>query len=667
MNNKYLKVIIVIILVSIISLPIMSASMPVEVNEVKTGDISNVKVIGGTIEPYKDIRISSTLGGIIDSLNIEIGQQVKTDQELIVLEQDQLKLQVQQAQSSLKAARANLQQLKNGATEEQLAASLAGVKQAEASLEMAQAGLAKVKKGAEEEQIKASEAGVKQAKAALHQAQSSYEMAKNGATPEEIAQVEASYQQAAASLEGAKSSLEIIQQIYEERTALKQQMLNAKIQVDTAKKQIEAAEARLEQSKIGLEQAQNNLESSRNNLEQARKEYDRVESLYKEKVVSQQQYDRAESQFENAKTAVKNAETAVENARKTINSAEIAKQQAEISYQGAVEMYNLAKYNYENPTQLKQQLASAKTQVAVSEASKELTAANLAKVKKGTRPEQIEISKAGVEQASAGLKAAEAQLAQVKKGAAAEDIQQSQAGVKQAEAALERARANHAQLEKGASEEEIMATESNVERAEIALEMARKNLEDSVIKSPISGIIASVSVDEGEMIGPGTPVTDVVDLSRVYINVGISADILNNIKVGDKVNVDVLAYDDGYQQGTIKSISPVVDPRAQTFPVKILMDNKELKYRGGMFADVYFELSKSSNALIIPLKAVLDLDNQPYVYLVKGDSVEKREIKLGVVNTEKAEVTDGLNKGDRIVVNGQNSLQDGDKVEVISQ
>nr|AGF93392.1 efflux transporter, RND family, MFP subunit [uncultured organism] len=669
MNNRYYKNILLITAIFLlgISLTVTAQQISVEVAPVQKEDIKNVKIVNGVIRPYKNIRISSEIGGKIDQVKVEMGDRVKANENLIVFDQKEIKLNVRKAEATLAAARANLQDLKNQPEQHQLAASKAGVKQAQASLESAQANFKKVKTGAAPEQIDASIAGVKQAEAALKKAQANYEMAQEGATEEEIQRVEAQYNQSAASLEGARQSLEVIKSMYDNRTVQKQQKINAEMKVETTEKQIESAEARIEQSKINLTQAQNNLEKAKNNLEQAQKEYERVKSLYEDEVVSEKQLDLAKNQYENARSAVANAKTAVANAEQSIESARISKEQAEISHQNALKNLELAQEEFQNPTQLKQQLVNAQTQVEVSKANKDLAKANLEKTRQGTRKEQLEASQAGVEQAQASLESAQAQLAQLKSQPKAEDLARAEAGVKQAEASLERAEANYLQLKKGASEEKIKASEANVAQAEVALESAQNRLEDSIIKAPINGLITNLQVEAGEMVNPGTPLLNLVKLSQVYVETDVSAGDLKNLEVGDKVKVDILAYDNMVKEGQINNISPVADRQTQSFPVKVLLKNENLNLKGGMFADVHYNLDQSQDTIVVPVEAVIDLDGSPEVFVIEKGKAVRRKIKTGIINTNKVEVLEGLKEGEKIVVDGQYSLQEGDQVEVISQ
>ena len=583
-NNRGI-VMVCFLAIFLLSNVTFAAGIPVNVIKPELKDIENVKLVNSKIEPYKDVNVSSKTGGIIKKTNVVIGQYIEEGQSLIEFEQDDIKIQVQQAEAALQIARANYE---------------------------------KVLKGATTEQIRIAEAGVRQANSALKIAKMNYKMIKDGASQEDRESVKAQYQQAVSSYEGAKNNLELLESSYTDKTMQKQQLLGADTQLKSAEKQVEVAIQRLEQSQIGLQQA-------KNGLEQARNEYERIEYLYQENVVTKQQYEMVGNQYQNAQSAVENSQSAVESAR-------IAKEQADVSYQGAKENYSLSEDSYNNPTQLDQQLAGARTQLEVAEFNKIMAKANLDKVEKGAREEELSTAQANVEQAESALVMAEAQLDQVKIGA---------------------------------TEEDKRIIEANINQAEAALKQANKTLADTIIKSPISGIVAQLNFDTGEMAGPGTPLVNLVDLDKVYIKAEVTADLLVNIEKGDNAKARILAYPDKYLSGNIEYISSVADLRTQAFTVKVLAENPDRLVKGGMFADLYFITKHDRNVLVLPTKALMDLESSPYIYLVINGKAVRKSVKVGIATDEEVVVTEGLLKDDIVIIRGQNGINDGASVEVV--
>ncbi len=583
--KKSLVLNILVIILLMLSTTVIAQNTAVKVTKPVIKDLSLVNKMSGRIQPYRSSNLPAKSNSSVSDIKVEVGQYVEAGEKLVVFERESIQIQMEQAEAALARSEANL---------------------------------ALVKKGATADQIAAAEAGVEQAEAALKQAEAAYDKAKNGATEEEISRMEATYEQATVSYEGAQSSMEIVEDIYENKTALKQQLINAKTAVETAKKQLQSAEERLSQSKLTLEQA-------KNNFEQAENEYKRINKLYKENVVAKKQYDMAHNQFENARTAVKNAKSTIENTR-------IAKEQAEVSYESAKENYQIAKDNYENPNHLKQQLYAAKTQLKVSEANKKMAAANLAKIKNGARKE---------------------------------DLLMSLAGLRQAEASLKRAKANLAQLKNGARKEEIITAEAGVKQAEASLANAKLRLDNTVVESPFTGIISRINVNEAEMVAPGTPIVTVIDISSVYARTEITGQFLPYISKDDKAEINVKAIPDRKFKGHIEVISPSTDPQSQAYLVKVFIENPKQIIKPGMFTDVLFTKKKVDNALVIPLEAVVNLESDPYVYVLKNNKAVKTPVTTGINNNQEIQIISGLSKESKVIYKGQSLLKPGQGVEVV--
>ncbi|MFW6306418.1 MAG: HlyD family secretion protein, partial [Bacillota bacterium] len=249
--HKITFVLIAIITIFVFSNMVIASAIPVNIVEPEVKEITNTKKVNSKIEPYRDIQISSKTGGIIDGVNVSTGQFVEKGQPLMIFEQDNIEIQIEQAEAALEIAKANHKKMKDGATDEQIKTAKAGVKQAAASLKIARAN---------------------------------YEMLKEGAAEEDLKSLQAAYQQAVSSYEGAEKNLQLFESSYEDRIMDKQQLNSAETQLLSAEKQVEVAEERLEQAKIGLKQAENGLR-------QAENEYERIKYLYEENVVTKKQYE----------------------------------------------------------------------------------------------------------------------------------------------------------------------------------------------------------------------------------------------------------------------------------------------------------------------------------------------------------------------------------------
>jgi RND family efflux transporter MFP subunit len=260
------------------------------------------------------------------------------------------------------------------------------------------------------------------------------------------------------------------------------------------------------------------------------------------------------------------------------------------------------------------------------------------------------------------------------------DSTEIQAQLKQARAALAMAKANYENalanlertkslFEQGAvSQQQLEAAQTMVatgspDSAAAAVQLMEAQLANTIIKSPAEGIVASRSVEVGEMAGQ-MPVMTIVGIDKVKVQTNVTEGEVNKLKVGQKVTVIVSAVGEEPFTGTIATISPAADSLSSTFPISIEISNSEHKLKPGMFAEAKLVLETKEGVLVLPKQAVIDSGDKKYVYVVKDNKAIQTEITTGIEDDERVEIVSGLQAGDMIVLSGQNKLQNETPVTV---
>lgn len=289
MKNRYKVICLLIILLAVSSPVLAQESQIVETTQSVTDDISLDELITGTLTPIQDVNIPAQIGGIADLVNIEIGEQVKKDAELIKIDDETLMIQKSQAEAALDSARANYQELKNGVTEEEMKRIQANYENAKASLESAETNLelmqelynerrtleqqlvnAEQQLNSAKQQLQTSKQNLNQAEVNYNQAEREYERSKNLYQDNVISEreyenaknsyenAESSYKNAQISVKQAETSLaaaeknyQLTKATYNNPTELKQQLENARSQVNSARTNLKVAESNLEEAKTG--------------------------------------------------------------------------------------------------------------------------------------------------------------------------------------------------------------------------------------------------------------------------------------------------------------------------------------------------------------------------------------------------------------------------------
>lgn len=196
---------------------------------------------------------------------------------------------------------------------------------------------------------------------------------------------------------------------------------------------------------------------------------------------------------------------------------------------------------------------------------------------------------------------------------------------------------------------------------------AKKDYENTKITAPISGIITARDVDMGTYVNKNMPVANIVDISKLKVKVGVAEKDVFSLKKGDKVSVTTDVYPGVQFEGAISTISDKGD-QAHNYPVEIsLVNSKEHPLKSGMFGKVSFVSKTTEPRLIVSRDALLGSIKEPQVFIVENGIVHLKEVTVGSTYDNNLEVIKGLNEGDKVVVNGQNNLEENTAVYVINQ
>ena len=213
-------------------------------------------------------------------------------------------------------------------------------------------------------------------------------------------------------------------------------------------------------------------------------------------------------------------------------------------------------------------------------------------------------------------------------------------------------------------------SKSDLDAIELAYKVSKTQyenlLENSVLLSPINGVVTARNYDVGDMYAMSAPVFTVEQIVPVKLLVGISESDYSKVKKGDSVEITTDAVPDKTFYGKINRIYPTVDPATRTFTVEVVVDNNYKTLRPGMFARVTVKFGVNNN-VVIPDVAVVKQQGsgERFVYVLNEDgTVSYVKVVLGRRMGAEYEVLEGLKDGDKIVTGGQIRLKDGVKVSV---
>ena len=212
--------------------------------------------------------------------------------------------------------------------------------------------------------------------------------------------------------------------------------------------------------------------------------------------------------------------------------------------------------------------------------------------------------------------------------------------------------------------------QSDLDALELAYSVRKstyKNLlENTILRSPLTGFISARNYDAGDMYAMGMPIFTVQQVYPVKLLVGISESEYTLIKKGDSVSLTVDALPGRTFTGKIGRLYPTIDAVTHTFNAEVIVTNADKILRPGMYARVKVTFGVNHN-VVVPDQAIVKQEGtgQRFIYVLNDDStVSYVPVTLGRHMGSEYEVTDGIKPGQIIVSKGQANLKDGIKVEV---
>lgn len=311
---------------------------------------------------------------------------------------------------------------------------------------------------------------------------------------------------------------------------------------------------------------------------------------------------------------------------------------------------------------------SARLQVKEVKAAAAAARSGLDKMEKGSRPQEIHIAKSAVSAAEAALFEAEKNHQRIK---SLYDIRAvSNSSYDAAERELTTARANMESAKQqlvlaleGPRIEDIDAARAAHAQAEATLAMAEDRLAKSMIRAPCDGIIAFREVEQGEVILPGTPITEIVELGRMKIKLALSEKDVHLIKDHTQFLFTVDAIPRKEFSCRVFFLSPTAETSTRAFPLELVVDKPDPNMADGMTARVKFPAAAGKKAVKVPSAWLSEQEGKIGVYILNNGKALFKEVTLGAYYENRVEILKGLENKDLIITNPA-GLKGGEAVEV---
>lgn len=244
-------------------------------------------------------------------------------------------------------------------------------------------------------------------------------------------------------------------------------------------------------------------------------------------------------------------------------------------------------------------------------------------------------------------------------------LQQAQAALALSEQNYKRAMALYRKGSGTAQARDQAISALDADRASVALAEAR--LAQTVVHAPFGGVAGMSKVDVGAYLTAGEDLVSLDDVDTMKIDFDVPERYARFISVGEKVSVSPDALPGKTFDGTVQVAATRIDPDARTLGVRAVVPNPQRLLRPGMFTRVTVAVGEQRRAIVVPEQAIVPQGESLIVYRVVGGKAVRTVVTVGLRQYGKAEIVKGLAPGEEIVTAGQQKIQDGSRVEVISQ
>jgi HlyD family secretion protein len=204
--------------------------------------------------------------------------------------------------------------------------------------------------------------------------------------------------------------------------------------------------------------------------------------------------------------------------------------------------------------------------------------------------------------------------------------------------------------------------QADIDASNATMKLADRQLRDGIIRAPFDGYVQRRLVSLGELVKTQMPVMSVVRVDPLKVTAEIPERLAPWIKVSQPVQLQVDAYPDKTLEGTISRISPTVNTQTRAFPFEARVPNHDALLKPGTFARVHIETARIDQVISLPADALQYRYGVNRVFVVEGDRLAARELKIGERIGDRVEILSGVKPGDRVALTDVDKLVEGLKV-----
>ncbi len=194
----------------------------------------------------------------------------------------------------------------------------------------------------------------------------------------------------------------------------------------------------------------------------------------------------------------------------------------------------------------------------------------------------------------------------------------------------------------------------------------RQQLDDTIVKAPLTGIVSDRPASAGDILSPGTPIVTIIDPSSMRLEAAVTSDQVSLVRPGATVRFRIRGLSNELVTGTIDRLSPTADPITRQVTIFVTMPNAGGKLIAGLFAEGRVD-AETRRGVIVPMGAVDETGPTATVTRIRDGKAERVTVTLGIRQSEAEliEIRSGLAEGDVVILGAAKTLSPGTPVRVV--
>lgn len=311
---------------------------------------------------------------------------------------------------------------------------------------------------------------------------------------------------------------------------------------------------------------------------------------------------------------------------------------------------------------------SFRLKVRQAKAARRAAESEIEKLERGSRPQEIQIARAALEESEAALFEAEKDFERIEglykiRAVSKREYDTAVRKLNTVNARLDSAQQQLVLALQGPRVEDIKKARANLDQAEAALALAKDQVKKSRLHAPCDGIIAFRDVEVAEVIPPGTPITQVIDLNRLKIKVSMGEKDIHILRNHKRFPFTIDALPNEKFRCRLTFLAPAADPVTRSFPLELMVEETDPRMADGMTVRIKFPAADNKKTLKVPSAWLSEEDGKIGLYIVEGGKALFKETVLGSYYDQRVEILSGLSDRDRVIINPA-GLKSGDPVRV---